>query len=967
MRGDAWAATTGLPFAIAPACLLSQIILGVTAVGPTSFIPSTTANSFDITAYLHNAYQVLYDPFDDTIIVFGYSTSDAPGYAIKWSPTGAGAGVGNGISSWNFTSGVRNQGFNGFAALNPAVTVTRITYSGTTLKVNVNSTAGLSITLVGGVVTGPAVQLQGMTANSGFNGFSNWISAIGTDGNGPYIQIINVTAGWVNGVDTGSVLLEAVADIVDLLFPPGFSGAAGDSITISGTGTPFDGGPFIIRSVTILSNKNVDVEYVQSGTVPASCATGLASLQSAGGGTTTGGKVVLGPIACPAPNPWNSVVQQDGTFQVGLHQYSAATLQPVQQFSLANCPFGLPGATPGTTLYIASTGQLYLPNSNKLYAVSVNRASGQDSTLGDVVTDLCVRCGLSQDDIDVSYIQAQIVHGYLVPRQMTAAAAMTPLGQTYFFDVVESGLFLQDILGDGFPKHNLRFVNRAQQQPIATLTEDDLGVADVGASRDKVPKLVETDTMENEMPAEIEVVYSDIELDYQQGHQYARRITTPAPTMFAMSPQKVSIPIALHASEALAVADFILYDGFVQRRSYQFATGPKWAKIEPGDVVTLVYKGLSFGIRIMRTELGLNWQTQFTAVSEENTIYVPSTNSQNALAGGAGSQALVSPTMPAMALLDITNVNDSHIASSGGLYVRLGGYTQVGFTGAYVEVSYDLGSTFNVIGSGLSSVWGSAMNNPPTGFTLPQNPDTYPGQFIFDKMTQLTVKNQAGTLASVSEAVLLASLANMFVWGSEVIQAATVTLLANGQYVLSDLLRGLRGTEWAMATHGVADPVTPVNQLVHLLLKSQGIGATLIVRSTTQLPLSVQLPIAMQNNDLKPHSPVCVIGSRDNNGNLTVTWIRRDRAESQWQDFVGTITQSEASESYDVDVVNPLTGATIRHLAQAVANTAVTTPTIMYTAAQQASDFGILPSYVTLYIYQNSQAIGRGIPAQVTV
>lgn len=123
----------------------------------------------------------------------------------------------------------------------------------------------------------------------------------------------------------------------------------------------------------------------------------------------------------------------------------------------------------------------------------------------------------------------------------------------------------------------------------------------------------------------------------------------------------------------------------------------------------------------------------------------------------------------------------------------------------------------------------------------------------------------------------------------------------------------------------------------------------------------------MQNNDLKPHSPVCVIGSRDNNGNLTVTWIRRDRAESQWQDFVGTITQSEASESYDVDVVNPLTGATIRHLAQAVANTAVTTPTIMYTAAQQASDFGILPSYVTLYIYQNSQAIGRGIPAQVTV
>jgi hypothetical protein len=244
--------------------------------------------------------------------------------------------------------------------------------------------------------------------------------------------------------------------------------------------------------------------------------------------------------------------------------------------------------------------------------------------------------------------------------------------------------------------------------------------------------------------------------------------------------------------------------------------------------------------------------------------------------------------------------------------------------------------------------------------------DTYIGQWIFDKATQLVVKMQQGSLAAMSEAAMMAGTGNMFLWGQEIIQAASVTQLPNGNYVVSDMLRGLRGTEWAMSTHAGADAFTPVSSLTYFPLGAAAVGAVVLVR-VSNAASTVQQSIALSNNDLKPHSPASVIPFRDVYGDLIVTWIRRDRMESQWQDSIGTIPMSETVESYDVDVIDPSSGDVVRHLAQNSAGTAVFSPNVGYTAEQQTDDFGYIPQYVTLYIYQNSSIVGRGIPAQVTV
>jgi hypothetical protein len=47
--------------------------------------------------------------------------------------------------------------------------------------------------------------------------------------------------------------------------------------------------------------------------------------------------------------------------------------------------------------------------------------------------------------------------------------------------------------------------------------------------------------------------------------------------------------------------------------------------------------------------------------------------------------------------------------------------------------------------------------------------------------------------------------ANLAVLGSEVIQFKSATLVATNTYALTGLLRGRRGTEWAIGTHAAGD------------------------------------------------------------------------------------------------------------------------------------------------------------------
>ncbi len=101
---------------------------------------------------------------------------------------------------------------------------------------------------------------------------------------------------------------------------------------------------------------------------------------------------------------------------------------------------------------------------------------------------------------------------------------------------------------------------------------------------------------------------------------------------------------------------------------------------------------------------------------------------------------------------------------------------------------------------------------------------------------------------------------------------------------------------------------------------------------------------------LKPYAPVHVNGSRAA-GDLTVIWKRRTRINGDWRDLVD-VPLNEESERYEVDIMQ---GVTVK---RTLLN--LTTPTAVYTAAQQIADFGATQSSITVNVYQLSASVGRG-------
>jgi len=121
---------------------------------------------------------------------------------------------------------------------------------------------------------------------------------------------------------------------------------------------------------------------------------------------------------------------------------------------------------------------------------------------------------------------------------------------------------------------------------------------------------------------------------------------------------------------------------------------------------------------------------------------------------------------------------------------------------------------------------------------------------------------------------------------------------------------------------------------------------------------AVVTPFVNTGFSQKPWKASQIRSARDGPGEITVTWKRRTRINYEWQDFVDASLGQE-QESYEVDILD---GAGI------VKRTIdTTTPTAIYTVAQQNSDFGGAQTHVAIIIYQMSNLVGRGQAASAVV
>lgn len=549
-------------------------------------------------------------------------------------------------------------------------------------------------------------------------------------------------------------------------------------------------------------------------------------------------------------------------------------------------------------------------------------------TVQEVVRDLCYRAGLSADQFDVTELSTitRRVKCLPVSQVSNVANIIDLLSGVYFFDVTCDD--------------KIRFFPRGGAS-VATISYEELGADEPGrkGSGDPFPLGERSDI---EIPSQILVSFSNIDKDYEQDTQPSDRLTS----VLDNTVEKVDIQIGFSPDEGKLIADAMLLDQSASRWGAPVSMLGHHCLIQPGDVVTVTMQdGSSIRMRstrmrdafpVMRHDLVLDEPSALDSVGLTALDYTSST-------------VVAAPISTSIQILDVPILRDSD--DDLGLYVAAKQTAGDDFPGAAIFDSSD-DSTFVRQATVLeAAVFGSCST------TL----GNWDGPRIIDERNSVTVSVGAGTLSSSTRDIVLNSRSvNAALVGDEIIQFVTATLVSEGVYTLSRLIRGCRGTEHAMSGHGSAERF--------VLLQEDGIrrvdvenaqlgierfykGVTL-GRSVSSATSQAFTPMAIGK---KPFSPVDLRGSRDGSNNLTVTWQRRTRLSTRTIGALGiSIPIGESEERYEIDILDDASDPSVLRTIDA------TSPTAEYTAAEQTAD-GLTPGDpVEVRVYQISATVGRG-------
>lgn len=379
--------------------------------------------------------------------------------------------------------------------------------------------------------------------------------------------------------------------------------------------------------------------------------------------------------------------------------------------------------------------------------------------------------------------------------------------------------------------------------------------------------------------------------------------------------------------EAAQAADIIFNETREASRKFATALGPKALDLHPGDVVTLPLDAARSVTAVLESQQG-----DFVIDAEFRGRDFDYSSAMVGVVPNLVSRSLV--RRPVSIFVPI----DAHLLRADddddGFYSVVGLRSAGDFTSATVYRSTDAGATFEP--------WDFFEDAAALAWATQVLADRPQGSAAWDRATSLTVNVINGTMpASVTDDALLADGSlNVFAVAAgtewEYIRAATVTDNGDGTFELADLLRGQNGTEFAMDDHAKGDQVVYLTStFVHRGPNADRSLSRDYVAVTAGLTFDdlYQASFTNAGRGLRPWSPVQVAGSWSA-GDLTVTWIRRDRVPQPWADDGDeSLTMSEASENYTVKVYNAGWSTVLREID-------VTAETATYTAAQQVTDFG---------------------------
>lgn len=614
-------------------------------------------------------------------------------------------------------------------------------------------------------------------------------------------------------------------------------------------------------------------------------------------------------ISCVKTHPLNLYVQTGGKeYQINLVDWTQSTVYDYGQTMSGHSLYNPLNHSVWCVKYLSSYVEVLL-----------DRAGATTTTLKAVVDDLCERAGLSASMRNTDALAGETVWGYAVNNRDSIRRYIEPLALGYGFDAVETGGLVKFVMRDG--------------ATAKTLTE-----ADIVPDRDG--ELLKIDRVqEPELPYILNMVYTDPDKNWESVTTTAKRYDDLIETRES---RDITLPFSLPNSKALEVCGRLFNTAWVERVNYEFTLGPDSIALDPTDIVDVSVAGNTFRVRILSTELQGDRTVAVRAIEDKVSTYTISTSGGGSLADVPGlhwtgvitASLLDAPTIwPDTLRLDtpIIGFAADLSGSTGDAVDAVISTTAVPEPMVYASLSER--TTMGVYLGGLSADASA---------------------YVWDDASSMVVNLLTGNvLTSATKTDLLQSpRLNLVLVDNELIQFATATQTpGTNTWTLTGLLRGRFGTEQCIGTHLARGTITlmardelaliPVglNQLIDGFAMVSGRPDRSVDLLALTSPQASLTPLAPAN------ARAALSGS-----DWVITWGRRVRGLAEWYGM--TLPLNESSQSYEVEILHPTTGATLRTL---TADSETTT----WTAAQQTTDMGTSQREVKFRVRQMGAVAGR--------
>lgn len=539
----------------------------------------------------------------------------------------------------------------------------------------------------------------------------------------------------------------------------------------------------------------------------------------------------------------------------------------------------------------------------------------------DLVGAIAADFGLSLD------VQCDgFIDGYVVPGPVTPRQALEPLASLF----------------------NITYREEAGSRAMLAKPYLQSGTIDAGEIIDDeaAPLIAETSGHDSDLAVEMSVSHAGVFNDHESVQTVSRRLEA-----LGSRQAQFDLPAVMAKSAAGGAAEARLRDLWIGRRHLHLGLPHRYAALAAGDAISFSGDNISAKLvgewRISRIEDAAFRSLSLEAI--ERFYELPT----RALEAGQARRIEANYGPPVFLTMDLPVNQD---AATPRLHCALDAEP---WTGAYAIWSSPDVSGFRLRKTtALRSVTGTLQATLSPGV-----------EGRYDHANSVHVSIRHSELASLPSAQLLngenAAAIRCANGEWEILQFASAELQGDGSYLLSGLLRAQLGSDAAMlsgAEEG-ADLVFLDAGIDVIDLDSGEATLTLNWRAGPATdPVSSErmtgVAHAHANLAKRPYSPVHLMASRLGGDDIAIGWTRRSRIDGDIWD-AEEIPLGETAERYRVSILRP--DETVAREIE------VTTPAASYAAADQLTDFGLLPSALTFTVAQLTATGIAGSPRRASV